>query len=46
MGHCPHCGTEIRELVESDTDARYAGGVTVWECVDCGAILGTSGVGV
>ncbi len=46
MGHCPHCDTDLRELVESDTDARYAGGVTVWECASCGAILGTSGVGV
>ncbi|WP_198665636.1 hypothetical protein [Haloprofundus halophilus] len=45
MGHCPHCETEQRELVESDTDLRFSDG-TVWECSSCGAILGVSRVGV
>lgn len=46
MGHCPHCETELMEVVESDTDARYEGGATVWECSECGAILGVSEVGI
>ena len=46
MGSCPGCDTEIREVVESDTDARYTGGATVWECPNCGAILGVSELGV
>ncbi|QZP38084.1 hypothetical protein [Halobaculum magnesiiphilum] len=46
MGHCPHCDTDIREVVESETDARFTGDATVWECAACGAILGVSEIGV
>ncbi|QLG26935.1 hypothetical protein HUG10_04995 [Halorarum halophilum] len=46
MGRCPGCESEIREVVESDTDARYNGDATVWECPSCGAILGVSERGV
>lgn len=45
MGHCPSCGDRIREVVESDTDARYSD-ATVWECESCGAVLGVTEVGV
>jgi uncharacterized Zn finger protein len=46
MGTCPHCESESREVVESDTGARYTGDATVWECAACGAILGITEVGV
>ncbi|MFC4358231.1 hypothetical protein ACFO0N_09755 [Halobium salinum] len=46
MGHCLGCGEELVEVVESDTDARFEGGTTVWECPHCGAVLGVSEVGV
>jgi uncharacterized protein with PIN domain len=45
MGHCPSCGDRIREVVESDTDARYSD-ATVWECESCGAVLGVTKIGV
>lgn len=45
MGHCPSCGEQIREVVESDTDARYSD-AEVWECESCGAVLGVSRIGV
>ncbi|ESP88250.1 hypothetical protein [Candidatus Halobonum tyrrellensis] len=46
MGHCPHCETELREVVASDTDARYESEVGVWECPACGAVLGVERRGV
>jgi uncharacterized protein with PIN domain len=45
MGHCPSCGDQIREVVESDTDTRYSD-AKVWECESCGAVLGVTAVGV
>ncbi|MFC5366564.1 hypothetical protein [Salinirubrum litoreum] len=45
MGHCPSCGDQIREVVESDTDARYSD-ANVWECESCGAVLGVTQIGV
>jgi predicted nucleic acid-binding Zn-ribbon protein len=46
MGHCIGCGAELLEVVESDTDTRYNGDGTVWECPECGAVLGVSEIGV
>jgi|GEM_PF-2564730 len=46
MGHCIACGEELIEVVESDTDAKFTGDATVWECPNCGGILGVSEVGV
>jgi uncharacterized Zn finger protein len=45
MGHCPECGQELLEVVESDTDAKFSD-ATVWECSECGAILGVTEYGV
>lgn len=45
MGHCPSCGEQIREVVESDTDVRYSD-AKVWECESCGAVLGVTEIGV
>ncbi|WP_211313154.1 hypothetical protein [Halarchaeum salinum] len=45
MGHCIACGAELLEVVESDTAAKFSD-ATVWECPECGAILGTSEYGV
>lgn len=45
MGHCLGCGTEIVEVVESDTDAKFSD-ATPWECPECGAILGVTEYGV
>lgn len=45
MGHCTDCGEEIREVVESDTDARFSD-AKVWECPNCGGILGVTQIGV
>jgi len=39
MGHCPDCGVEVDELAVSET--RIASGI-VYECPDCGAIVGVS----
>jgi predicted RNA-binding Zn-ribbon protein involved in translation (DUF1610 family) len=46
VGHCTDCGEDLLEVVESDTDARYNGDATVWECPSCGAVLGVTEVGV
>jgi uncharacterized Zn finger protein len=45
MGHCSECGQELLEVVESDTDAKFSD-ATVWECSECGAILGVTEYGV
>lgn len=45
MGHCIACGEELVEVIESDTDAKYRD-ATVWECPECGAVLGVSEFGV
>ncbi|WP_162991439.1 hypothetical protein [Halostella salina] len=45
MGHCTDCGEELVEVVESDTDAKFSD-ATVWECRNCGAILGVTEYGV
>jgi uncharacterized protein with PIN domain len=45
MGNCPNCGEQIREVVESDTDARYSD-AKVWECESCSAVLGVTQIGV
>ena len=45
MGHCIGCGAEIIEVVESDTDAKFSD-ANVWECPECGAVLGVSEYGV
>jgi predicted RNA-binding Zn-ribbon protein involved in translation (DUF1610 family) len=45
MGHCIACGEELMEVVESETDAKYSD-ATVWECPDCGGILGVTEIGV
>lgn len=46
MGHCPECGKDIAELVQSYMGTTMVNGaeadVFVWECPECGAILGTS----
>ena len=39
MGHCPDCGRDLESVVLSDTDV--VSGV-VYECPECGAILGVS----
>ncbi|MDS0294580.1 hypothetical protein [Halogeometricum luteum] len=44
MGHCPDCGEELVEVVESDTAAKFSTG-RVWECSECGAILGVTKIG-
>jgi uncharacterized Zn finger protein len=45
VGHCDACGAELREVVESDTDAKFSD-ATVWECPKCGAVLGVTEYGV
>ncbi len=45
MGHCIACGEDLIEVVESDTDAKFSD-ATVWECSECGAILGVTEIGV
>lgn len=39
MGHCSDCGEELASVAVSDTEV--ASGV-VYECPECGAILGVS----
>lgn len=39
MGHCVDCGEELDSVVLSETDV--VSGV-VYECPECGAILGVS----
>lgn len=39
MGKCPYCSTELESVAVSETEV--ASGV-VYECPDCGAILGVS----
>lgn len=45
MGNCTNCGELLIEVVESDTDAKFSD-ATVWECPNCGGILGVTEVGV
>jgi uncharacterized protein with PIN domain len=46
MGHCTDCGAELVEVVESDTAVKFEPDATVWECSECGAILGVTEIGV
>jgi uncharacterized protein with PIN domain len=45
MGHCLACGEELREVIKSDTAAKLSD-AKVWECPECGAILGVTEYGV
>ncbi|WP_169794672.1 hypothetical protein [Haloprofundus marisrubri] len=46
MGWCPHCETELNNLQRSETTAQHiVSAAAVWECPECGVILGVSDSG-